>query len=147
MSMQTGVTVGKRLSKVLTSVTLTLNILSLVITSGNFMTIRWWEHSEKGVTDRQTDWAIHRAAWSQLKMLVLTSISINSNSFSKEINRGETIRYCHDMIHISIQVSHKTTIHRVANLWKLTSVTNCNHSIFAYFYTNFSIFVWKQQIN
>ena len=33
--------------------------------------IRWWEHSQKGVTDRQTDGqtenTIHRAAWSQLK--------------------------------------------------------------------------------
>ena len=43
---------------------------SLVITSENFRMIRWWEHSEKGVadgqTDRQTDNTIHRAAWSQL---------------------------------------------------------------------------------
>ena len=28
---------------------------SLVITSENFMMIRWWEHSQKGVTDRRTD--------------------------------------------------------------------------------------------
>ena len=44
---------------------------SVVITPENFMTIRWWEHSQKGVTDRQTDGptenTIHRAAWSQLK--------------------------------------------------------------------------------
>ena len=44
---------------------------SLVITPENFMMIRWWEHSQKGVTDgrtdRRTDWTIHRAAWSQLK--------------------------------------------------------------------------------
>ena len=36
------------------------------------MMIGWWEHSQKGVTDGQTDgrtdWTIHRAAWSQLKM-------------------------------------------------------------------------------
>ena len=35
------------------------------------MMIRWWKHSQIGVTDRQTgrqtDWTIHRAAWSQLK--------------------------------------------------------------------------------
>ena len=51
------------------------SLLSLVITPENFMMIRWWEHSQKGVTDRQTDgrtdgrtdWTIHRAAWSQLK--------------------------------------------------------------------------------
>ena len=71
----TGVTVRKRLSWV---VTLTFDIwpwpfawtslLSLVITPENFMMIRWWKHSQKGVTDRRTDWTICRAAWSQLKM-------------------------------------------------------------------------------
>ena len=65
MWIQTGVTVRKRLSWVLTSVTLTFDLwpwtfawtslLSLVITSDNFMMIRWWEHGEKGVTDGQTD--------------------------------------------------------------------------------------------
>ena len=60
-----------------TSVTLTFDLwpwpfawtllLSMVITPENFMMIRWRQHSEKGVTDGQTDWAIHRAAWSQLK--------------------------------------------------------------------------------
>ena len=62
---QTGVTVRKRLSWVVTSVTLTFDLWpwpfawtllwSLVITPENFMIIRWWEHSQKGVTDRQTD--------------------------------------------------------------------------------------------
>ena len=63
-----------------TSVTLTFDLwprpfawtslLSLVITPENFMMIRRWEHSQKGVTDGRTDWRtqpIHRAAWSQLK--------------------------------------------------------------------------------
>ena len=86
MWIQTGVTVRKRLKGVMTSVTLTFDpwpwpfawssLLSLVITPENFMMIRWWEHSQKGVTDGQTDgqtdgrtdWTIHRAAWSQLKM-------------------------------------------------------------------------------
>ena len=77
---QTVVTVRKRLSWVLTTVTLTFDLwpwpfawtslLSLVITPENFMMIRWWEHSQKGVTDRRTDWTIHRAAWSQLKIYV-----------------------------------------------------------------------------
>ena len=83
MWIQTGVTVRKRLSWVLTSVTLTFDLwpwpfawtslLSLVITPENFMMIRWWEHSQKGVTDGRTDgqtstdWTIHRTAWSQLK--------------------------------------------------------------------------------
>ena len=82
---QTGVTVRKRVSWVVTSVTLTFDpwpwpfkwtsLLSLVITPENFMMIRWWEHSQKGVTDGQTDRrtdgqtenTICRAAWSQLK--------------------------------------------------------------------------------
>ena len=90
MWIQTGVTVRKRLCWALTSVTLTFDfwpwpfawtsLLSLVITPENFMMIRWWEHSQKGVTDRRTDgqtdgqadWTIHRAAWSQLKTVVLS---------------------------------------------------------------------------
>ena len=65
MWIQTGVRVRKRLSWVLTSVTLTFDVwpwpfawtslLTIVITPENFMMIRWWEHGEKGVTDRQTD--------------------------------------------------------------------------------------------
>ena len=61
MSIQAGVTVWKRLNSVLTSVTFTFDLwpwsfawtslLSLVITPEIFMRIRWWEHSEKGVTD------------------------------------------------------------------------------------------------
>ena len=62
---QTGVTVRKWLSLVVTSVILTFDlwhwpfawtsILSLEIIPENFMMIRWWEHSEKGVTDRRSD--------------------------------------------------------------------------------------------
>ena len=90
MWIQTGVRVRKRLSWVLTSVTLTFDLwpwpfawtslLTMVITPENFMMIRWWEHGEKGVTDgqtdgrtdrqtdRQTENTICRAAWSQLKI-------------------------------------------------------------------------------
>ena len=78
MWIQTWVTVRKRLSWVVTSVTLTFNLWpwpfawnflrSLIITPENFMMIRWWEHSQKGVTDGQTENTICRAAWSQLKI-------------------------------------------------------------------------------
>ena len=82
MWIQTGVRVRKRLSWVLTFVTLTFDLwpwpfawtslLTMVITPENFMMIRWWEHGEKGVTDRRTDRqtenTICRAAWSQLKI-------------------------------------------------------------------------------
>ena len=76
---------------VVTSVTLTFDLWpwpfawtlpwSNVITPENFMMIRWWEHSQIGVTDgqtdrrtdRQTENTIHRAAWSQLKMYLKPS--------------------------------------------------------------------------
>ena len=81
MSNQTGVTVRKRLSWVVTSVTLTFDLdlwpwpfawtllWSLVITPENFMMIRWWEQSKRcdRQTDGQTENTICRAAWSQLK--------------------------------------------------------------------------------
>ena len=87
MWIQTGVRVRKRLSWVLTSVTLTFelwpwpfawtSLLTMVIIPENFMMIRWWKHGEKGVTDRRTDGqtdrqtenTICRAAWSQLKTI------------------------------------------------------------------------------
>ena len=62
---ETGVMVRKPLSWVLASVTLTFDLwhwhfawksrLSLVITPQNFIMIRRWKHSEKGVTDKRTD--------------------------------------------------------------------------------------------
>ena len=65
MWIQTGVTFRKRLSGVVTSVTLTFDLWpwpfawalpwSVVIPLENFMMIRWWEHSQKGVTEGQTD--------------------------------------------------------------------------------------------
>ena len=83
MWFQTWVTFRKQLSWFFTSVTLTFDLWpwpfawtllwSLVITPENFMMKRWWEHSEKGVTDRRTDRqtenTICRAAWSQLKTI------------------------------------------------------------------------------
>ena len=57
------------------------SLLSVVITPGNYMTVQWWEHNEKGVADRQifrrtdrqsdkqTNQTIHRATWPQLKLL------------------------------------------------------------------------------
>ena len=93
MWIQTGVTVRKRLSWVVTSVTLTFDLwpwpyawtspLSLVITPENFMMIGWWEQSQKGVTDRRTDrrtdWTIHRAVWSQLKTIGHLFYAISSS--------------------------------------------------------------------
>ena len=79
---QTGVTVRKRpiwvkIDDFYSQVTLKFDgwpwpfawtsLLSLVITPENFVMIGWWKHSQISVKDRQTDWTIHRAAWSQLK--------------------------------------------------------------------------------
>ena len=61
MWIQTGVTVRKRLSWVVTSVTLTFDLWlwpfawtllwSLVIIPENFIMIRWWEHSKQGKSE------------------------------------------------------------------------------------------------
>ena len=61
MWIRTGVTVWKRLSWVMTSVTLTFDLwpwpfawtslLSWVITPENFVMIRWWEHSQQGKSE------------------------------------------------------------------------------------------------
>ena len=83
MWIQTGVMVRKRLSGVMTSVTLTFDLwpwpfawtslLSMAITPENFVMIRWQQHGEKGVKDGQTDGRTDRrtdrlrAAWTQLK--------------------------------------------------------------------------------
>ena len=90
MWIQTGVTVQKRLSWVVTSVTLTFDPWpwpfawtlpwSLVITPDNFMMIRWWEHSQKGVTDGRTDRKYH--SWSCLvaaKNIYTTRASIQKH--------------------------------------------------------------------
>ena len=104
MWIQIGFTVRKRLNGVMTSVTLTFDLWpwpfawtsrrSIVITSEHFRMVRWWEHSEKGVTDertdgqtdrqtdrktdRQTERRVLRAAWSQLKIHIEFYIVINS---------------------------------------------------------------------
>ena len=99
MWIQTGVTVWKRLNGVMISVTLTFDfwpwpfawtsLLSLVITPENFMEIQWQEHCQKGVTngqrdrrtDRQTEIAVLRAAWSQLKINSEYSDSLEKQQF------------------------------------------------------------------
>ena len=63
MWIQTGVTVRKRLSWIVTSVTLTFDLWpwpfawtllwSLVITPENFMMIQWWEHSQQELPVRK----------------------------------------------------------------------------------------------
>ena len=70
MWIQTGVTVRKQLSWFVTSVTLTFDLwpwpfawtlpLSLVMTFEISMMIRWWKHSQKGVTDGRTDGQMDR---------------------------------------------------------------------------------------
>ena len=112
MWIQTGVTVRKRWSWVVTSMTLTFDfwpwpfawtsLLSLVITPENFMMVGWWEHSQKGVTDRRTDrqtdgrtdWTIHRAAWSQLKTRQIWGIWKLRPAYSLETPNLGQIRWC-----------------------------------------------------
>ena len=129
MWIQTGVTVRKRLSWVVTSVTLTFDLWpwpfawtlrwSLVITPENFMMIWWWEHSQKGVTDRRTDGqtenTICRAAWSQLTighLFYATSSFVQHfvaiGEFKLELQSG------------NVQSGSNLTIFRAVWPWNLT---------------------------
>ena len=65
LSIQTWVTVRKRLSWVLISMTLTFD--SWPWPFAWISLLSWWEHSDKGVTDGRTERSVLKAAWSQLK--------------------------------------------------------------------------------
>ena len=88
MWIQTGVTVRKRLSWVVTSVTLTFDrwpwpfawtsLLSLVITPENFVMIRRWEHSQKGVTDGHLRRIWSQLPWSKLHRILASSFLSSS---------------------------------------------------------------------
>ena len=90
------------------------SLISLVITPENFVMIRWWEHSQKGVTDRRTDWTIHRAAWSQLKttssmlLQVFLHHFIAIGEFKLELQSGNA------------QFGSNSTIFRAMWPWNLT---------------------------
>ena len=112
MCVQTGVTVRKRLSWVVTSVTLTFDLRSwpyawtlpwsYVITPEIFMMMRWWEHSQKGVTDRQTDrqWenTIHRAAWSQLRIWLRPKLDLKKRCVLKNGLSRALRSSCHSLM-------------------------------------------------
>ena len=80
---------GLGLNGVITSVTLTFDLWpwpfawtsrrSMVITPENFRMVRWWEHSEKGVTDGRTDGQTDRKKCSK-----------------KEINTKITLEWVHE---------------------------------------------------
>ena len=55
------------------------------------MMIQWWEHSEKGVTDGQTENTICGAAWSQLK-----------NNYELENLRTIIDQMCYDIFQVKI---------------------------------------------
>ena len=105
---------------------------SNVITPENFMMIRWWEHSQKGVTDGQTDRrtenTIHRAAWSQLKM-------VNIRNPSKCPYFLSTVRFITQWLQQTIQWArsedwrfhdipswHGNSVHITGPLWEETTV-------------------------
>ena len=103
MWIQTGVTVRKRLSWVVTSVTLTFDLWpwpfawtslwSLVITPQNFMMIRWWEHSQ---LDEST-------ARRQLKSpRSLSGRSIHQTLVTKWLWSWSWMTYCHLLCAMSI---------------------------------------------
>ena len=53
------------------------------------MMIRWWEHSQKGVTEGQTENTICRAAWSQLKTIAKERYQQTQATLKNEIENHE----------------------------------------------------------
>ena len=82
---------------VVTSVTLTFDLWpwpfawtlpwSNVITPENFMMIRWWEHSQKGVTDGQTDRKYHSCLPQRNKTAVVLSVYWNNKHTSTKMTK------------------------------------------------------------
>ena len=129
-------------SWVVTSVTLTFDLWpwpfawtlpwSNVITPENFMMIRWWEHSQKGVTDGQTDGqtdrrtdgqtdrrtenTIHRAAWSQLK--TIGHLFYSSSSFVHHFVTIGELKL--ELQSGNAQFGSNSTIFRAVWPWNLT---------------------------
>ena len=151
MWFQTGVTVQKRLSWVLTSVTLTCDLwpwplawtklLSLVITPGNFMMIRRWGHSQKvwqtdgwtdRQTDRQTDWTIHRAAWSQLKtqsVMNMTNIYHDPSNGGPLINSAYQFTFCTQVGTDHVLVSPQNECHIGQTIWTSQQFKNPHNAV------------------
>ena len=72
-------------------------LLSLVITPENFMMIRWWEHCQKGVTDGQTEIAILKAAWSQLKIKHYLSDDVSLKTVNLILNTWIVLKITKDI--------------------------------------------------
>ena len=97
-------------------------IWSLVITPENFMMIPWWEHSQKGVTDRQTENTICRAAWSQLK--TIGHLSYATSSF---VHHFEPIgEFKLELQSVNAQSGSNSTIFRAVWPWNLTTLNKAN---------------------
>ena len=95
-------------------------IWSLVITPENFMMIPWWEHSQKGVTNRQTENTICRAAWSQLK--TIGHLSYATSSFVHHfVPSGE---FKLELQSVNAQSGSNSTIFRAVWPWNLTMTLN-----------------------
>ena len=129
------------------------SLLSLVITPENFMMIGWWEHSQKGVTDRQTDgqtdrqtdgrtdWTIHRAAWSQLKINVHALCLYPRCNVALQICVGLPIMTC-AKFHCDQSVEYIMNKHTKYILISLSmNTTHINSSKFLYIFYMLTFFL------
>ena len=65
------------------SLTLTFCMDITLVRGDNFMMIRWWEHSQRGVTDRQTDRQTDRKYHSQGCFVAAKNAKAGACNFSK----------------------------------------------------------------
>ena len=84
--------------------------MDLTSVIGNNMMIRWWEHSQKGVTDRRTDGqtdrqtenTICRAAWSQLKSSPYTHTHTHTQDLNLTITVTLSLTHWGRVTHICV---------------------------------------------
>ena len=116
------------------------SLLSMWITPENFMMIRWWKHSGKvwqtdGRTDRQTDWTIHRAAWSQLTSKInrffenhiqCVNRQLACNSFIKEHRNSSQKQKCYQHHTSIINILQK--MHHLYKIWIIMEASEMSPS-------------------
>ena len=121
---QTGVTVRKRLSWVVTSVTLNIalwpwpfawiSLLSLVISPENFVMIRWWEHTGNNTNVRHSDMADKMSPKSE-------KLPNLPDKMSEECYGMKILIFHHQLLVFCLNKTMQTTFH-YGRKWRLLTV-------------------------
>ena len=93
------------------------SLLSMVISHGNFTMIRWHDHCEKGVTDRQMERTVLRAAWSQLNKIISNKNTTCPTNWNYFIELLWSLSVIDEFISLSSPEWERAVQHRASHLW------------------------------